>query len=146
MDPAAALATLVFDRGALGNHQGRWVGTEKGAIWAGAWLIECSGGTIEWTGRADTGTASDAVIVRPLNGPTEVLTLPRMDTFDRVGSLSEFRSAIREGRPPMTSGQANLPTLAMTLGAIESAKTNMPQDIRSLLRATDSTAATKGKI
>lgn len=146
MDPAAAMATLVFDGGAVVNYQGSWVSTEQETLWAGEWLIECSGGTIEWTGRADTGTASDAVIVRPLNGPVEVLTLPRMDTFDRVGSLSEFRSAIREGRPPMTSGQANLPTLAMTLGAIESSKTNMPQDIRSLLRATDSTAATQGKI
>lgn len=123
-EPATAIATVVFDGGAVVNYQGSWVSTEQETLWAGEWLIECSGGSIEWTGRADTDTASDAVTVRPLNGPAQVLTLPRMDIFDRVGSLSEFRSAIREGRPPMTNGHANLGTLALTLGAIESSKTN----------------------
>jgi predicted dehydrogenase len=136
---------VVFDGGAVVNYQGSWVSTEQETLWAGEWLIECSAGTIEWTGRADTDTASDTVIVRRLNGPVEVLTLPKMDIFDRIGSLSEFRSAIREGRPPMTSGQANLPTLALTLGAIESSTTSTPQDIPSLLRAAGSTTTTKGK-
>lgn len=126
-DPAAAVATVVFDGGAVVNYQGSWVSTEPETLWAGEWRIECARGVVEWTGRTDLDTASDVVTVHPLNGAATVLTLDSMELFDRVGSLAEFRSAIRAGRAPMTSGQDNLATLALTMGAIESSRSGHRQ-------------------
>ncbi|SDK93000.1 Predicted dehydrogenase [Arthrobacter sp. ov407] len=144
MDPAAAIATVLFDGGAVVNYQGSWVSTQEETLWAGEWLIECARGSIEWTGRADQHTAADSVTIRPLSGVAQVINLPRDDTYDRVGSFAEFRSAIHERRAPLTSGQANLATLALTLGAIESSKTNTPQDVPALLRMSGSLAMKGG--
>ena len=143
-DPAAAIATVVFDGGAVVNYQGSWVSTQEETLWAGEWLIECSRGSIEWTGRADQHTAADSVVIRPLNGVAEVISLPRDPIYDRVGSLAEFCSAIQEGRPPLTSGRANLATLALTLGAIESSKTNTAQNIPAFLGTAGSLAMKGG--
>lgn len=137
-DPASAIATVVFDGGAVVNYQGSWVSTHAETLWAGEWLIECSRGSIEWTGRADQHTAADSVTIRPLRGAAQIIDLPRPDTYDRIGSLAEFCSSIHEGRVPLTSAQANLATLALTLGAIESSKTNTRHDIPALLETTGS--------
>lgn len=125
-DPASAVATVVFDGGAVVDYQGSWASTAEPTLWAGEWVIECEGGTIAWTGRDNTTLDGESVVVHPLDGAAYALDLEPGDAFDRLGSVSEFRSAIAAGREPITSGRANVATLGLTLGAIESSRTGLP--------------------
>jgi hypothetical protein len=53
----------------------------------------------------------------------ETLTLPRMARTDRLGSLTEFVTAIEEKREPSISGRNNLGSLATTYAAVAAART-----------------------
>lgn len=122
VEPAAAVAHIRFDGGAVVSYRGSWVSTRPPTLWAGRWIIECARGSIEWTSRADQDTASDEVLIRHLDGREEAVPMAPMKDFDRFGSVAEFRDAIREGRTPSPSGRENLATLALTLAAIESSE------------------------
>lgn len=128
VDPAAAVATVVFDGGAVVDYQGSWASTGEPTLWAGDWRIECASGTIAWTGRDNTTLDGESVIVHPLDGEPYAIELATDDPFDRLGSVAEFSAAIAEGREPITAGRANLLTLDLTLGAIESSRTGLPHD------------------
>jgi predicted dehydrogenase len=58
---------------------------------------------------------------------------PPLEPEDRVdghfGVLSDFISAVRSGREPETVGRDNIRSLAMVLGAIQSAETGRRVDI-----------------
>lgn len=127
--PAAAVATVQFDGGAVVNYQASWVSTDQPTLWAGQWVIECADGSIEWTGRNDQTTGGDSVTVHPLSSASYPLPLAPYEVFDRIGSMAEFVDAIRQGRPPMTSGSDNLSTLALALAAIASARTGQPEQL-----------------
>jgi predicted dehydrogenase len=129
VEPAAAVAAIRFDGGAVVSYRGSWVSTQAPTLWAGRWAIECARGTIEWTSRADEDTASDEALIRHLDGREEVVPLAPMEDFDRFGSVAEFQAAIRENRAPSPSGQENLATLALTLAAIESSQTGSGVEI-----------------
>jgi predicted dehydrogenase len=121
-DPAAAIAAITFDGGAVVDYQGSWVSTAAETHWDGEWLIECERGAIVWTGRGEDTTDRDRVRVQPTGEPPVDLPLPRPDRFDRIGAFAEFVAAIREGRAPLTSARSNLPSLALALAAVESAR------------------------
>jgi predicted dehydrogenase len=80
-----------------------------------------------WTSRGDgpEGWRSDAVRVRQ-GSKVETLALPTMARTDRAGSLTEFVTAIAEGREPVISGRNNLGSLATTYASVESARTRQP--------------------
>lgn len=126
VDPASAVATVVFDGGAVVDYRGSWASTGEPTLWAGDWVIECERGTIAWTGRDNTTLDGESVVVHPLDGEPYALELETDDPFDRLGSVAEFTAAIVEGREPITSGRANVRTLELTLGAIESSRTGLP--------------------
>lgn len=89
--------------------------------------MDLSEGEISWTSRDGTPIDSaDEVVVRPLGGTPERVELPRLRYIDRAGTLDAFVDAIRNGTEPETSGRLNLPTLALTLAAVESAATGLP--------------------
>jgi predicted dehydrogenase len=80
-----------------------------------------------WTSRGDgpEGWRSDEVRVRQ-GGKVKTLALPTMARTDRAGSLTEFVTAIEQGREPVISGRNNLGSLAMTYASVESARTRQP--------------------
>jgi predicted dehydrogenase len=89
--------------------------------------MDLSGGEIAWTSRDGRPLDSaDEVVVRPLGGSTERVDLPRIPYIDRAGTLNDFIEAVRSGGEPESSGRQNLPTLALTLAAVESARTGLP--------------------
>jgi predicted dehydrogenase len=133
VEPPAAVTTVRFPDGVTVAYEGSWVSSGAPTTWAGDWRIECEQGAIEWTGRDDLTTDSDRVWVRRLGKKPKAVKLPAMDRFDRAGSLQEFRDAIRAGRSPVTSGEANLGTLALTLAAIEASISGQPQDVGAML-------------
>jgi predicted dehydrogenase len=115
----AAVAAIRF-AGVEVSYRGSWVSAGPLTHWAGDWRMEFERGQIAWTSRGDRGVLHDRVVLRPRGGRPRVVPLPPMDRVDRAGTLTEFATALREGREPETSGRDNLNTLAFTLGAIAS--------------------------
>lgn len=130
-DPAAAIATITFDGGAVVDYQGSWVSTAAPTAWAGAWQIECAEGVLSWTGRDDTSLAADAVTIQPRGKRARRVSLPEVHYWDRAGSLAAFAESIRSGTEPSASGRDNLGSLALMFAAIESAATGRPQAIEA---------------
>ncbi|WP_114559228.1 Gfo/Idh/MocA family protein [Desertihabitans aurantiacus] len=106
------------------SYRGSWVSSGERTTWAGEWRMDFAQAEVWWTSRGDgpEGWRSDEVRVRRL-GEVETLTLPRVERTDRTGSLTEFATAIAEGRQPHISGRDNLGTLAATYAAVEAART-----------------------
>jgi predicted dehydrogenase len=88
--------------------------------------MECEHGVLRWTSRGDWSAEADSVVVTRNGGQPEELELPPMRRVDRAGSTEEFWTAIREGRAPDSSGEANLGTLQLALSAIASASARAP--------------------
>jgi predicted dehydrogenase len=127
LDPAAAVATITFDGGAVVSYRGSWVSPGSQTSWSGEWHIECSKGEIVWTSRDES--APDRVTVRPLGKRARQVMLPEMPLTDRRGSLHAFVQAIRTGQEPECSGRDNLHTIAFMCAAVESAISRLPVPI-----------------
>jgi predicted dehydrogenase len=125
-DPAAGVATVLFDGGAVVSYKGSWVSSSPKTAWAGVWRMECAGGEIVWTSRSGSGASADRVTVRPIGKPARRVELPVLPHLDTAGSLAAFAHAITSGQPPASSGRDNLGTLALTHAAIEAAASRLP--------------------
>lgn len=127
-DPASAVATILFDGGAVVSYRGSWVSPQPQTTWAGEWRMECAGGEIAWTSRGGNimDAGHDRVAVAPLGEPAEALTLPKLPYLGRAGSLAAFAHAIASGAEPGCSARNNLGSLALMYAAIESAETGQP--------------------
>lgn len=136
-----AVANVIFEteQNVVVTYTGSWVSRGWETTWDGDWRIQGDDGEIHW--------ANNQVTVRPINlfktvfmkGAVESegklhVDLVEMAEEERWASLAEFAQAIREGREPETSGRDNLKSLAMVLGAVESAKTGQKIHIRDLLQ------------
>lgn len=130
-EPAAAVATVRFDGGAVVDYNGSWVSTAPQTTWQGEWQIECEGGVIEWTGRDNDSLKAESVTVRKRGERARRLKLPDVPYWDRAGSLAAFVEAIGSGREPLTSGRDNINSLALMFAAIAAAESGVPQTIAS---------------
>jgi predicted dehydrogenase len=126
VEPAAAVATIRFDGGAVVSYRGSWVSPGPQTAWAGEWRMECAGGEIAWTSRDNQGAGVDRVTVRPLGKRPQRLKLPALPQIDRAGSLRAFAHAIATGVPPESSGRDNLGSIALMYTAIEAAAQGVP--------------------
>jgi predicted dehydrogenase len=124
-EPAAAAATITFDAGAVVSYRGSWVSPGPPTLWSGEWRMECAGGEISWTSRADQGTDSDRVTIRLLGKRPRRVELPPMPYYDRAGALRAFLHAIEQGIEPESSGRDNLGSIALMHAAIEAARSGM---------------------
>ena len=109
------------------SYRASWVSSGLRTAWAGEWRMDFADAEVWWTSRGDgpQGWRSDEVRVRR-GGEVETLALPTVARVDRAGSLTEFVTAVREGREPVISGRDNLGSLAATYAAVESARTRQP--------------------
>lgn len=138
-DPAAASATIRFEDEIVVNYTGSWVSTGTATAWGGDWRVECARGEIRWVTRdlaAEPGGASplkDKAIVHPFHEEPSALPLSISPVAtDFHGSLNAFVEAITNGQEPESSGRNNLPTLALSLAAVESARSGRPVELASL--------------
>jgi predicted dehydrogenase len=131
VEPAAAVATIRFDRGAVVSYRGSWVSPGPETAWAGEWRMECAGGEIAWTSRDNQGAGVDRVTVRPLGKRARRLKLPELSQIDRAGRLWAFARAIATGEPPESAGRDNLGSIALTYAAIDAAAREAPVRIAS---------------
>ncbi len=128
-EPAAAVATVRFDGGAVVDYNGSWVSTAPQTTWEGDWQIECTGGVIEWTGRDTDSLKAESVKVRERGKRVRSVPLPDVPYWDRAGSLATFVEAIHTGGEPLTSGRDNLNSLALMFASITAAETGAPQTL-----------------
>jgi predicted dehydrogenase len=127
VEPAAGAATITFDGGAVVSYSGSWLSTGPATPWAGAWRIECEGGELAMTSRADGGSLrAERLAVRRLGKAARPVALPELAHTDRAGAVAAFVQAVRSGAPAECSGRDNLGTLALMRAAIESANTGAP--------------------
>jgi predicted dehydrogenase len=107
-------------------YTGSWCSWGRHTTWDGDWEIQGERGAIRWAdNRVEVRFASlfDTVF---LPGALEregvmQVELDRVALEERPGSLGEFAAALREGRRAETDARDNLRSLALVLGAVESA-------------------------
>jgi predicted dehydrogenase len=121
---AAAIAVFTMANGAVFNYRGSWCAEGLGTSWESAWRITGTRGTLLWDG--EDGIRAEVACGPGFLAACESVAVPSLDPADRIGGhrgvIEDFVAAIRSGRPPETAGAENIKSLAMVLGAIESAE------------------------
>jgi predicted dehydrogenase len=121
-------ASAIFDlqNGAVFTYCGSWCAEGLSTSWECAWRIVGSRGTLTWDGRDDITAERGGGARDDLFDETEPVAVPELDAADAVGGhfgvLSEFVRAVRSGSEPETVGHDNIKSLAMALGACQSAE------------------------
>jgi len=130
---SSAAAIFDLENGAVFTYRGSWCAAGHGTGWECEWRIVGALGTLVWDGR-------DGIAVEVARGPRtglfdalEPRVVPPLDPADRVdghlGVMSDFIGAVRGGGEPETVGHDNIRSLAMALGAIQSAEAGRRIDI-----------------
>jgi predicted dehydrogenase len=121
-------ATAIFEmtNGLRFTFRGSWVSEGRHTSWQSEWRAVGPHGSVTWDG-ATKPVAEVAISlesgawVSQLEQRTPVTVPDVQPQF--AGSLSEFVRALRTGETPMGECHDNIKTLAMALGAIQSAET-----------------------
>ena len=119
---AAATVQFRMDDGVPVTYMGNWATSEPETSWNGAWEIIGDGGRVTWGG-GDWDAAE--IAFQPHGGEPEAVPLLPGSVKGQAGLVSAFVAAVREGLEPETSAADNLRSLAMVLGAVESADTGV---------------------
>jgi predicted dehydrogenase len=129
---AAANAIFELSGGAVFTYRGSWAAEGANTSWESAWRIVGTRGTLLWDG----AESFEAKIVDGDDGffrPLKPIEIPEpanpAQTQGHASVIAEFLDAIEAGRPPETSGEDNIKSLAMVFGAIESARAKRRVDI-----------------
>ncbi len=128
---SSAAAIFEMDDGVVFNYRGSWCAAGLGTSWECAWRFIGTRGTLVWDGNAELRAE---VAVAPRTGlfdATQQVEVPSAE--DRVGGhlgvLQDFVAAVRGGHVPETAGPDNIHSLAMTLGAVDSARSGRRVEI-----------------
>jgi predicted dehydrogenase len=134
-----ASADALFDLtgGATMTYRGSWCAEGLRTAWEASWRVIGTKGTLLWDG--NEGLQAERVaggegFFRPTE-PVEVPSLSEPLIEGHAGVIADFVEAVRTGRPPLTPGTDNIRSLAMVLGAIESAETGRRVTIEQLKEA-----------
>ncbi|MFN4154128.1 MAG: Gfo/Idh/MocA family protein [Paracoccaceae bacterium] len=120
-------ADALFDMqdGVSLTYRGSWVAEGGNTAWESNWRIIGTKGTLLWDGNdgfVAHRVASDDGFLRAV-APVEVPLLDAPLVEGHAGVLLDFVHAVQNDRPPLTSAEDNINSLAMVLAAIESAET-----------------------
>jgi predicted dehydrogenase len=132
-DGSSATAIFDLENGGVFTYRGSWCAEGLGTSWECAWRIVGTKGTLVWDGREniqiEVGNGQRDGL---FDGIVEIV-VPALDPADHVGGhlgvLQDFVAAVRNGQEPETCGKDNIRSLAMSLGAIQSAQTGRRVDI-----------------
>ena len=133
-DPPAAFGLFSFEGGIPASYRGSWISSGRQTPWGGEWRLEGADGGLAWASRRDR-RVPDTLRFRTPAGVARPIPLPQLPAVDRAGTLAAFVEAVRSGSEPETSGRRNLPTLALTLAAIQSATERRRVAISELMAA-----------
>jgi predicted dehydrogenase len=123
---SSASAIFEMTNGLRFTFRGSWVSEGRHTSWQSEWRAVGSCGTVAWDGLTEP-VAEVPVALEPGHwlAQFDKRTLVDVPQVKRefAGSLREFVRALRTGETPMTECHDNIKTLAMALGAIQSAET-----------------------
>jgi predicted dehydrogenase len=129
---AAANAIFRFSDDVVFTYRGSWCAEGERTSWESAWRIVGSKGMLTWDGE-DTFKAAVAGTDPGLLPGFRSIDVPPPardeETHGHASVIADFLNAISTGREPETVNHDNIKSLAMVLGAIESAKYGQPVDI-----------------
>lgn len=122
---AAANAIFEFSDEVVFTYRGSWCAEGAPTSWESAWRIVGTKGTLLWDGadrfeaKVVAGTDGFLRAVEPVSVPPAV---SEADTHGHASVIESFVAAVRNGSRPETDGSDNIKSLAMVLGAIDSAR------------------------
>jgi predicted dehydrogenase len=129
---AAANAIFRLSDDVVFTYRGSWCAEGERTSWESAWRIVGSKGMLTWDGEDTFKAAVAGSEPGLLHGFTPVdVPLPAREeeTHGHASVIADFLDAIRTGREPETVSHDNIKSLAMVLGAIESAKSGQSVDL-----------------
>lgn len=121
---ASAMAVFEMSDGSVFNYRGSWCANGLPTTWECAWRGVCEGGSAAWDG----GEAIQGEVATALDGMNTVCAAVAIPPVREgaVGGhpacIDSFIRALDSGEAPPTSIEDNMMSLAMVMGAIESAK------------------------
>ena len=123
---ASAIAIFEMTNGIIYTYRGSWCAEGLPTTWESDWRVIGQRGSLHWNG----GTHMTAQIVKATDGfrsTLEDVTIPAYEqdekTHGHASNIREFVECIRTGAIPDTICTDNVKSLAMVIGAIESAET-----------------------
>lgn len=129
---AAANAIFRLSDDVVFTYRGSWCAEGERTSWESAWRIVGSKGMLTWDGEDTFKAAVAGSEPGLLHGftPVEVpMPAREEETHGHASVIADFLNAIRTGREPETVSHDNIKSLAMVLGAIESAKSGQSVDL-----------------
>jgi predicted dehydrogenase len=130
---ASAAAIFDLDNGAVFTYRGSWCAQGLDTGWECAWRIVGAKGTLVWDGRDSLRAEIAGGARKGLFDEVTQIRIPPLDPADGIdghlGVILGFVLAVREGTEPETVGHDNIRSLAMALGAIDSAEAGRRIDI-----------------
>ncbi|WP_340023346.1 Gfo/Idh/MocA family oxidoreductase [Paenibacillus sp. FSL K6-1096] len=135
---AAAVCIFEMSDGSVFCYQGSWCAEGAPTSWEASWRVQGERGAAIWDGRempyaevlpADLPTGQFLHDYVRVEGP-EV----QMEKTFHQGCLDEMFRSLAEGRPAETDGRDNRYSMAMVLGALESARTGRKLSIAEFMQ------------
>jgi len=121
---ASANAIFEMTGGIIYTYLGSWCAEGLNTSWAGNWRFICENGSAIWDGM-DSFKAQKVIGKTGFTRETKDLNIKFPDRKDECeghrGLIRDFLHGIKTGKKPMTSAEDNIKSLAIDLGAIESA-------------------------
>lgn len=122
---ASAHAVFEFADDVIFTYRGSWCAEGRRTSWESQWRLTGSKGMLTWDGE-DAFEATVAGTEEGLLHGFQTVEVPghehEAETHGHASVIASFLDAVRTGRPPETVSSDNIRSLAMVLGAIESAK------------------------
>lgn len=135
---AAAVCIFEMSDGSVFCYQGSWCAEGAPTSWEASWRIQGERGAAIWDGR-DMPYA-EVIADHQESGPflheyvrVEGAKVEMAETFHH-GCLDEMFRSLAEGRPAETDCRDNRYSMAMVLGALESARTGSKLSIAEFIR------------
>lgn len=123
---AAATAIFELQGGAVFTYRGSWCAEGLHTPWESEWRFVGTRGSVLWDGatglRCESVERPEGFIYAHTARPVPALEPSRGDVW-HAAAIQAFVSDLRAGREPETVCSDNLASLAMVLGAAESAET-----------------------
>jgi predicted dehydrogenase len=122
---ANAVAIFEMAGGVVFTYRGSWCSEGLNTSWECDWRGVCVNGTIAWDG-ADTVTGEIEAGGENLIHDFKPLTIPPVPDIPHQrhgGVIREFLDCLDAGTKPQTDCTDNIKSIAMVLGAVESAET-----------------------
>ncbi len=123
---ASAVATFQMTGGILYGYRGSWCAEGLNTSWNADWRVIGTRGSLRWDGESHFQAQSVAK-TGGFFSEWQDLELASYDnalkTGGHAGQIRDFIDCLETGRTPETSADANLHSLEMVFGAIQSAET-----------------------